>query len=112
MPMLHSKLEVVGITFTHECSNSSPRYMRENHMPSLCVIVKFPMFPIHKISITLLQILICLGGSCSLQMQKYERQSNIIIFSRFFVDIFNQYFIKQKKHLITVKILMTKFTEK
>lgn len=31
MPMLHSKLEVVGITFTHECSNSSPRYMRENH---------------------------------------------------------------------------------
>ena len=85
MPMLHSKL---------------------------CVIVKFPMFPIHKISITLLQILICLGGSCSLQMQKYERQSNIIIFSRFFVDIFNQYFIKQKKHLITVKILMTKFTEK
>ena len=66
----------------------------------------------YKISITLLQILICLGGSCSLQMQKYERQSNIIIFSRFFVDIFNQYFIKQKKHLITVKILMTKFTEK
>lgn len=56
MPMLHSKLEVVGITFTHECSNSSPRYMVRTTMPSLCVIVKFPMFPIHKISITLLII--------------------------------------------------------
>lgn len=31
MPMPHSELEVVGITFTHGCSNSSPRYMRENH---------------------------------------------------------------------------------
>lgn len=29
--MPRSELEVVGITFTHECSNSSPRYMRENH---------------------------------------------------------------------------------
>ena len=28
-------------------------------MPSLCVIVKFPTFPIHKISITLLSFLIC-----------------------------------------------------
>ena len=37
MPMLHSKLEVVGITFTHECSNSSPRYMRENHYAISCI---------------------------------------------------------------------------
>lgn len=112
LQMPRSELEVVGKTFTHEYGNSSPRYSAKTTMPFLRVIAKFPTFPIHKISITLLQILICLGGSCSLQMQKYERQSNIIIFSRFFVDIFNQYFIKQKKHLITVKILMTKFTEK
>ncbi len=43
-------------------------------MLSLCVIVKFPTFPIHKISITLLLILICLGKSClypNTKVQKY-----------------------------------------
>ncbi len=48
MPMLHSKLEVVGITFTHECSNSSPRYMRENHYAILVCNCEISMFPIHK----------------------------------------------------------------
>lgn len=48
MPMLHSKLEVVGITFTHECSNSSPRYMRENHYAILVQCLEFPTFSTYK----------------------------------------------------------------
>lgn len=63
MPMLHSKLEVVGITFTHECSNSSPRYMRENHYAVLVIFENFSGFHSQEFSITLLQILKCLEGS-------------------------------------------------
>lgn len=54
MPMLHSKLEVVGITFTHECSNSSPRYMRENHYAISYISLKISYVFTYKINITFL----------------------------------------------------------
>ena len=87
MPMLHSKLEVVGITFTHECSNSSPRYMRENHYA----------------------ILVC---NCEISyVSNSQDKHNASFLNVLWKDLYLSE-CKNKKNLITVKILMTKFTEK
>ena len=72
MPMPHSELEVVGITFTHGCSNSSPRYMRENHYAVLVIFENFSGFQLqdkHNASSNSK----ILEGVSSLQMQKYEK---------------------------------------
>ncbi len=50
-------------TFDDRYGNSSPRYMRENHYAVLVIFENFSGFHSQEFSITLLQILICLGGS-------------------------------------------------
>ena len=55
-------LKVVG-NLMSRCSNSSPRYMRENHYAILAHLKISYVFN-NKISITLLLFLVCLGKSC------------------------------------------------
>lgn len=62
LPMQHSKSKVVG-NLMSRCSNSSPRYMRENHYAILAHLKISYVFN-NKISITLLLFLVCLGKSC------------------------------------------------
>ena len=45
MPMLHSKLEVVGENLVQGYGYSSPRFMRENHYAILVYNCEFPRFP-------------------------------------------------------------------
>lgn len=52
--MPRSELEVVGKPLHTNVVIAVHAICMKTTMPSLCVIVKFPTFPIHKISITLL----------------------------------------------------------
>ena len=61
LTMPHRKLKAVGKAHAYRYGNSSPRYSVRTTMLSLYTIQKFLRFPLYKISITPLYILICLG---------------------------------------------------
>ena len=54
--MPRSELEVLGKPVRTNVVIAAHAICVRTTMPSLCVIEKFPRFPIHKISITLLQL--------------------------------------------------------
>lgn len=72
--VLYATLKVEGPrkTYLHEYGYSSPRYMRETTMLSLCNVCEFPRFSTYKISITPLWNMFDVElGPASLQIYDY-----------------------------------------